>query len=164
LAQALAEGCGLPYVELDELYHQPGWVQKDRRSMAADVQELLGSTAEWVIDGNYNSSGGRQVRSIADMIVFLDLPRSLVMRRIVWRTLRRAALREELWNGNREPWTNLTSLAPDKNIIRFAWDNHARYSRRYHEQIQTGEWDHAEVVTLRSSDEVERWLETMIGS
>jgi hypothetical protein len=58
----------------------------------------------------------------------------------------------------------LTSLAPDKNIIRFAWDNHARYSRRYHEQIQSGEWDHAKVVTLRSSDAVERWLETMIGS
>ena len=43
----------------------------------------------------------------ADTVVWLDLPRSQVMRQIVSRTFRRVLTREELWNGNREPVENL---------------------------------------------------------
>jgi hypothetical protein len=43
----------------------------------------------------------------ADTVIWLDPPRRTVMRRVIWRTIRRVAGRAELWNGNRERWRNL---------------------------------------------------------
>ena len=55
----------------------------------------------WVVDGNYSV-----VRDLvwdrADTVVWLDLPRLVVVRRITTRSIRRVVWREELWNGNRE--------------------------------------------------------------
>lgn len=159
LARSVASRLGVPCFELDAFHHLPGWKQRSNDEMIQVVEAALAPIDGWVVDGNYNGSVGRAVRAEADLIVFLDLPRSLVMRRIVARTLRRAVTREVLWNGNREPWSNLVSLDPAKNIIRYAWDNHPRYHREYHERMADGQWDHAEVVTLRSASEVDRWLD-----
>ena len=105
LARSLAAGLGADFLELDSVNHQADWVPlptaEFRRRVAAVV-----AGERWVIDGNYST-----VRDIvwarADTVVWLDLPRRTVMRRIVWRTLRRVAGRAELWNGNRERWHNL---------------------------------------------------------
>ena len=62
----------------------------------------------WVVDGNYSA-----VRDLvwdrADTVVWLDLPRLVVVRRITTRSIRRVVRREELWNGNRERWRNLVT-------------------------------------------------------
>ena len=55
----------------------------------------------------------------------------LVLSRTIRRTLRRVATREELWNGNREPFSNLWSLDPQKSIIAWAATRHGVYRRRY---------------------------------
>ncbi len=72
----------------------------------------------WVVDGNYSV-----VRDVvwakADAVVWFDLPYVTVLARVVRRTVRRSLTREELWNGNREPFSNLWSLDPKKSII--AW-------------------------------------------
>jgi len=55
----------------------------------------------WVVDGNYGP-----VRDIvwkrATHLVWLDYERPVIMARVIRRTLLRAVLRTELWNGNRE--------------------------------------------------------------
>lgn len=81
-------------------------------------------------DGNYSV-----VQDIiwgrADTVIWLDLPRHRVMRRVIRRTLRRMATRAELWNGNRESWRNLFRLQPAESIIVWAWTQHRMYQRRY---------------------------------
>jgi adenylate kinase family enzyme len=129
LARRLAAVLRVPYVELDSIYHQPGWAP-----LAAD--EFLRAASEraaadrWVIDGNYSA-----VRAVvwarADTVVWLDPPRRTVMRQVTWRTVRRAVTRQELWNGNREPLGNLFRWAPDESIISWAWHRHAVYRTRY---------------------------------
>ena len=44
----------------------------------------------WVIDGNY-SAVQPLVWERADTVIWLDPPRRTVMRRIIWRTIRRAS-------------------------------------------------------------------------
>jgi len=123
LASQLADILGVPHLELDAVHHQPGWeplpTDEFRRVVAARA-----AAGGWVIDGNYG-----RVRDLiwarADTVVWLDLPKRTVMRRVVCRTLRRVALRRELWNGNRERWQNFFTWNPEQSVISWAWHKHA---------------------------------------
>jgi adenylate kinase family enzyme len=128
LARYLAEQLGTAHVELDSIYHQSGWRPLPEAQLTARVAEFAAGD-DWVIDGNYSA-----VRLIlwarADVVVWLDLPRLLVFRRLAWRTLRRGAMRTELWNGNRESLLNLFR-GGDANLLWWAWRQHGKYRRRY---------------------------------
>lgn len=129
LARALALRLDVVHVELDALFHQPGWTPLPDEAFRERVAETVDGLA-WVVDGNY---GVVQpiVWARADTVVWLDLPKTLVLRRIAVRTVRRVVRRERLWNDNREPLSNLTSLDPQRSIIAYAARQHAIYQERY---------------------------------
>jgi hypothetical protein len=66
--------------------------------------------------------------------------------------------REELWNGNREPWTNLYSLDPEKNIVLWAWTRFAGVTVKYETCMTDGSWSHAVVHRLQTRAEVTAFL------
>jgi thymidylate kinase len=157
LAQALAARLRFPHLELDGLFHQPNWTPLELERFRRAVEEFT-DQPRWVIDGNYS-----HVRDIvwsrADVIAFIDLPKSLVMYRIVKRTMRRLIRQEEMWNGNRESFRNVISLDPAKNIMLWSWTTHAKY----HEQVPRearANADHAQIVMLRTPREVDLFLES----
>jgi adenylate kinase family enzyme len=155
VGRAAAERLGVPYVELDAIRHQPRWVELPDDEFRARVREAVAGDG-WVVDGNYG-----EVRAItaerATHIVWLDLPRWLVMVQVVWRSFTRAALRKELWNGNREEFRNW--LDPT-HPIRWAWTTHARRRREYEEALRTDP-DPQRWVRLRSRREVNAWLASL---
>src|SRR6201996_2435689 len=55
VGRRLARDLGVPYVELDSIFHQPGWVPLPRDEFRRRVAELTAADG-WVIDGNYSSS------------------------------------------------------------------------------------------------------------
>ena len=122
LAQRISKVTGLPHVELDGVFHQPGWQPLADDVFAERVATVAAQDA-WVVCGNY-----RQVADLllarADTVVLYDLPRRVVMSRILRRTLRRALRREELWNGNKERWRNLFSTDPEVSVVAWAWTTH----------------------------------------
>jgi adenylate kinase family enzyme len=129
LAAALAEALGAPHLELDSVFHQPGWRPLDGELFRAQVAEFIAADS-WVVDGNY-SRVQDLVWQRADTIVWFDLPRRVVMRQLTGRTLRRMLTRAELWNGNAEDWRNLFRVDPEQSILRWAWTQHHRYRARY---------------------------------
>jgi adenylate kinase family enzyme len=147
-AGELGRRMGAPHLELDAVFHQPGWEELPAEEFRARV---AGFTAgdRWVVDGNY-SSVLDLVWQRADTVVWLDPPRHRVMRRVVWRTLRRVLSRAELWNGNREPWGNLFRVDPENSIIAWAWTRHhvvrARYARAQADPANA----HLKFIRLRS--------------
>jgi adenylate kinase family enzyme len=128
-AAALARRMGAPCLELDSVFHQPGWVPLGTAEFRARVASFAAGP-RWVVDGNY-SAVRDLVWSRADTVVWLDPPRARVIRQIVWRTLRRAMTRAELWNGNREPWGNFFRLDPERSVIVWSWTRHRVYRDRY---------------------------------
>lgn len=159
LARELAARLQLTHIELDALFHQPNWTPRDPDEFATDLrQRLEAAIGGWTVCGNYRSVTWPITVPAADTVVWLDLPRSLVMKRVVSRTLRRSLTREELWNGNREPLTNLYRWDPEKNIMRWSWTMHESYRRRYETAVSDGSWDHAVVHRLRSRAEVDDFL------
>ena len=157
MARELAVILGVPYLELDGLNHQPGWepLPKDefRRIVAARSAE-----DGWVIDGNY-STVQPLVWARADTVAWLDLPKSTVMRQVVWRTLRRVAGRQELWNGNRERWRNFFSWDPEQSVISWAWHKHDEYHARYTAAADDPANAHLRFVRLTSRHEISRFLD-----
>jgi adenylate kinase family enzyme len=128
----LAAARGLTYVELDALNHLSGWQERTPEALSVAVAEaLLAAPGGWVADGNYYGKIGPVVLDQADAVVWFDLPRRVVMKRVTIRSFSRVIRREELWNGNRERWRSLLSLRPEKSIIRWAWTAHASYRTRY---------------------------------
>lgn len=85
----------------------------------------------WVIDGNYSLAQTHILRRATDL-VWLDYPRSVVMRRVIGRSFHRAISGDELWpgTGNREQFSRW--LQKD-HPIRWAWDTFEARRARYGE-------------------------------
>jgi adenylate kinase family enzyme len=156
LAAALARAMGAPWLELDSVYHQAGWKPLPDEEFR---QRVLAAAAgeSWVIDGGYGV-----VRELvwgrADTVVWLDLPKRTVMRRIVGRTLRRVARRAELWNGNRERWRNLFTWDPQESVISWAWHKHGQHRERYAAAMADPANSHLTFVRLTSPAAVRRFV------
>jgi adenylate kinase family enzyme len=156
LGLALAQAIGAPFCELDSVFHQADWVPlpaEEFRSLVAAVA----AGERWVIDGNYSA-----VRPIvwarADTVVWLDLPKRTVMRRIIWRSFRRVAGRVELWNGNRERWRNLLAWDPEESVISWAWHTHGSQRSRFTAAMADPANRHLAFVRLTSPAAVRRFL------
>lgn len=151
LARQLGAALAVPHLELDSVFHQPGWQPLDRDSFRQRVEAFTTGRA-WVVDGNYGA-----VRDIvwarADTVIWLDPPRRRVMRRLIVRTLRRTVTRAELWNGNREPWTNLFRLNPQESIIVWAWTKDRVYRERYLAARADPAFGHLAFIRLRTPGE-----------
>ena len=161
MARALSRVLGLPLLELDSVFHQPGWRQKDDPAFRAEVAAFVERDA-WVVDGNYTSHGVAQVVwPRADTVLWLDPPRSTVMRRVIRRTLWRVLTREVLWNGNREAWSNLLSPKPENNIILWAWTRHGPTRQKFEAFITDGSWADLAVIRLRTAREARAFLDEL---
>jgi adenylate kinase family enzyme len=153
LGRELGGRLGVPFLELDSVFHQPNWTPLERDEFRRQVQSFIDEHPDgWVLDGNY-SAVRDLVWAHADTVVWLDLSRAAVMRRVVGRTLRRKITREELWNGNREPLSNFVSLRMEENIIIWSWKRHRVYRERYGAAATDPTWAHLDFIRVRDGDD-----------
>lgn len=150
LAAALAERLDLPWLELDGVFHQPGWTALPDAEFRRRVGDVVAGD-RWVVDGNY-SIVRDLVLARADTVVWLRVPRPVVMGQVLLRTSRRLLLRTELWNGNRESLRNVLSRDPERSIVLWAWRAHGRHDAEY-AALRDERW-----VVLRSRREVAAFL------
>ena len=156
-ARQLAQRLGRPHVELDALHWEPNWTEAPLDVFRARVIEALKDDA-WVVDGNYS-----KVRDIvwsrADTVVWLDYSLPVILWRLVWRTLRRSLLREELWSGNRESLR--MSLFSRESIVLWALQTYRRRRREYPVLLARPEYAHLTVLHLRSPRAARDWLSSI---
>lgn len=155
LARRLAQRLGVACVELDALHWGPNWSFPTIEGFRERVGKALAGDA-WVADGNYSA-----VRDIvwrrAELVVWLDYPLSLIVGRLLVRTVRRILTREELWNGNRE--TLRGAVFSRDSLLWWVGRQHRRRRRDYPLLFQQPEHAHLQVVRLRSPREGEEWME-----
>ncbi|MEO7260700.1 MAG: hypothetical protein ABI047_05505 [Jatrophihabitantaceae bacterium] len=89
---------GLPYTELDSLFHGPGWVP--RPELLDDVRTVVAGDS-WVSEWQYPDARPLLLAR-ADTLIWLDFRRRTVMHRVLRRSLRRALLRQRTFNDNTE--------------------------------------------------------------
>lgn len=152
LASTLASAWDLPYVELDSLYHGPGWVPREQ--FVDDVTAFV-ARDQWVTEWQY-SMIRPLIDARLDLMIWLDLPTHVVMRRVVRRTISRRIHRTVLWNGNVEPglWTVLTQ--PD-HVVRMSWKGRPKTAPRIAKLAQ--QYPDLTIVRLRSQAQVQAFVE-----
>jgi adenylate kinase family enzyme len=141
----------IPHIEIDALFHGPGWTPRD--TFESEVRRFSAGSC-WVTEWQYS-----RVRAIlaqrADLLIWLDLPRELVMRQVIRRTLHRRLSHQVLWNGNVEPplWTILRDR---DHIVRWAWSTHHKTATRMATLLE----EHPDLVVVRltSRNDVEAWF------
>jgi adenylate kinase family enzyme len=156
VARKLAAILGAPWLELDSVYHQAGWIPLPAEEFRRRVAAVAGGE-RWVMDGNY-STVRDLVWARADTVIWLDLRKRTVMRRIVWRTLRRVAGRAKLWNGNRERWGNLFTWDQHESVISWAWHTYGSRRERYAALLADPAYGHLRVIRLTSPRAARRFL------
>jgi adenylate kinase family enzyme len=147
----LAERTGLPLIHLDANYWKAGWVPTPKDEWARTVDGLL-ARDRWVMDGNY---GGTMERRLAacDTVVFLDLPRTLCLRRAVMRRIRfHRRARPDMTPGCNERLT--------WQFVRWIW-TYPRERRPGIVQRLAALRPDQRAVVLRSPAEVERFLQSL---
>jgi adenylate kinase family enzyme len=153
LARRVADVIGVPYVEMDSLFHGPGLTR--RPTFEADVDAFTAEAA-WVTD----SIGYADVIDLlwdrADTLVWLDYPRWLCEARVIRRSLARGLLRRRLWNGNRE---SLWRMATDpEHPVRWGWAHHDSKRRQVLTRQADPRWERLTVIHLPTPGDAERWL------
>ena len=145
LARALAAQLALSYIEMDALNWQTGWRDVSRTDPEEFVRRVAVAVADeaWVVDGNYGLVRDLVWRR-ATHLVWLDYDRSIIMWRVIRRSLVRAALRTQLWAGNRERWSHM--LRPS-HPIRWACNTWDRRRKDLEEGV--ARQDHAHLAVLR---------------
>jgi adenylate kinase family enzyme len=156
LARALAAQLALPYIEMDALNWQTGWRDLSRTDPEEFVRRVTLAIAAdtWVLDSAYGLVRDLVWRR-ATHLVWLDYDRSIIMCRVIRRSLVRAALRTELWAGNRERWSHM--LRPS-HPIRWAWNTWDRRRKDFEERVARQDCPHLAVLRLRRPREAEKLL------
>jgi adenylate kinase family enzyme len=153
LARAVAGRLAAPYLELDSIYHQPGWTPLPDDEFRARVA-VVTSSDDWVIDGNYGQVQPLILDRATD-VLWLDYSRAVVMSRVIRRSARRAFVDRELWNGNRESMRNWVDA---EHPIRWAWSNLQRKRDEYGVRFRAPEYAHLRVQRFQSPREASAWL------
>lgn len=143
-SRRLACAVGARHIELDAINWTPNWIDlnthapEDFRAKVASA--IMGE--HWICDGNYAAVRDLVLKR-ADRLVWLDPPKSTVMRQVISRSWVRAVRGDELWpgTGNRERFSRW--LKKD-HPIRWAYDTYEGRRQRY-EQL----FEDPELLTLR---------------
>lgn len=152
LATAVAERTGLPVVHLDVLYWKPGWMQPPPKEFAAAFDAAV-AEERWILDGNFLRDDEPDPRfGRADTVIFLDLPRSTCLWRVVKRRVQEARRpRRDLPDGCRE--------AIDFTFMLWVW----RYPQRSRPRVLAllDGLQGTAVHRLRSPADVRRYVESL---
>ncbi len=102
LGRKLSKELAIAQLDLDDLHFLPNWVEKENERFIEDVNVAVDSLNEWIVTGSYQTVLKDTLWQKASIIVWLDYPLNLILRRYFIRTARRVFLREQCCGENYE--------------------------------------------------------------
>lgn len=163
LAARLAEHLDLPMVELDALNWLPNWVGLNATDPERLLQRITAATAgdRWVVAGSYSEQSRQVIWPRVQTVIWLDLPRPLLLYRCLHRSWQRWRNQTLLWGTNYESfWQQLKVWEGENSLLWWVFTQHYRKRKQTLDYISDGTWNHAKVVRLDSVGAVARFLQT----
>ncbi|HEY0429631.1 MAG TPA: DNA topology modulation protein [Pyrinomonadaceae bacterium] len=147
-SRKLGEKTNLEVIHLDRLYWKPNWIEPEEDKWRETIRGVL-KRDSWVMDGNY--SGTLEMRAAAsDTIIFLDLPRTICLRRVLKRiTLSYGRTRADMAEGCNEKF--------DLEFLKWVWNYRTRTKPKVEALLESVEKEKT-IIRLKSAKEVENFL------
>jgi adenylate kinase family enzyme len=86
LARRLGETLGVDVIHLDSLYWRPGWEETPKSEWSRTIDNII-QKRSWIMDGNYSGTLEKRLEACS-VVIFLDLPRTTCLWRVVKRAFR----------------------------------------------------------------------------
>ncbi|MCC5827804.1 MAG: DNA topology modulation protein [Phycisphaeraceae bacterium] len=151
LATQIGQRLGLPVIHLDALFWHAGWKETAKDEWKQTVALQLQQDA-WVMDGNYGGTLDQRLAT-ADTVIFLDLPRSLCLFRILKRRV--------MYRGRTRP--DMAAGCPerlDMEFLKWIW-NYPRDNRpRLLDTLQAAP-PSTQIHVLQSKKDVSIFLDSL---
>ena len=150
LARLLSSRQGIPFIDLDELYWEPGWQEAPKAVFSARVRSAI-DAPRWVLAGNYLDVTAALAWPRLTTLIVLDLPLPLMLWRSFRRTLARGLSGSPCCNGNTE---SLLRLFHRDGVLRYLVRTWRARRKRYRQFGTLAELRHVRVVHLTRAGEV----------
>lgn len=148
LAKQLGEILNIEVFHLDKLYWQAGWVEPSEDDWEKKVAELLKKDS-WVMDGNFGGTMEMRLKA-CDTAIFLDLPRTICLYRILKRRLKYR-------NTNRPDMTEGCNEKVDLEFLGWIW-NYRKIKKPKVEKILQKFEQEKKIIRFKSPQEVEKFI------
>lgn len=155
LARRLSRALHLTDIELDALHWEANWTPAPMPVFRERIEKAMAESPGWVVHGNYNKVADLTVGR-AQMMIWLDYSKPLVLWRVIKRSISRILRGEELWAGNRESFRK--TFLSRESIIKWSWDTYAIRKKRYTELINSPESAHLTILRFRTPREAETFF------
>lgn len=158
VAQQLSKKLDIPYIQLDFLFWKPNWEQPTDEEFFSKIEKAI-DKPRWVLDGNYGRTNHLTWKD-ADTIIWIDFPFWLTFYQNFKRSLTRAIIRKELWEGtgNKESFFRMFSK---DSILIWLFKTYSSNISRYEARMVDSAYTHINFHRLRSKKEVASFLKKL---
>ncbi len=147
-ARRLGDVTGIEVIHLDKLYWQTGWVETPKDVWLNTVENLL-EKKSWILDGNFGGTVDLRIEA-CDTIVFLDLPKSVCLYRVVLRRIK-------FHNSNRPDMTVGCNEKIDLKFLGWIWNYRKQKQAEILEKLNRVKGQ-KNVYWLKSQKEIESFF------
>ena len=132
LSQVLSKCLALPVYEIDDFAWQPQWRMHNLDIIRGRVADIVSQDA-WILVGNYGSTQDISWPE-ADVVIWLDLPRHVLMKRVILRCLHRVVTQTPVCNGNYETFAG--SFLHKDSLVLWVWNHYHSIQQRYQNRLE----------------------------
>ena len=144
----MGEITGIEIIHLDQIYWLPDWNEPAKEEWRRKVAEVIKGKS-WILDGNFGGTMEMRLEA-CDTVIFLDLPRSVCLLRILKRRLTyRRTNRPDMAEGCHEKI--------DLEFLGWIWNFASTTKPKIEERLQNIEHEKM-VIRLKSAREVESFI------
>ncbi len=148
LAVALGRITGLPVFHMDQIHYKPGWIEQPRDAKIAAALAIEAGD-KWIFEGGLSATYANRCAR-ADTVIWLDLPVTLRLRRIVKRRVQ--------YRGQTRP--ALPADCPERLNAEFlTYIVHTRQSAREMIASAIAAAPHLAVHHIRTAKGADTWLD-----
>lgn len=152
----LQKKLNLPLYHLDRFCWKPHWEKVPTEEFYAAHTELC-ARDEWIIEGSYIKILKERV-SAADVIVFLDIPRSVCL----WRVLKRSIVHwGDVIPGNPEGCKQRILSLKFFDFLHWVWSFNGRYKQMITQVLDEASQQGKQVYILRTAHDCDTFLTTI---
>jgi len=151
LAKRLSKILRIKSYDLDDFYWQKKFTKKRKPEEVEKLVKKITRGKAWIIEGVYSSCVTCSLEK-ADLLIWLDYPRRI----IIWRLLKRQIKKRE-------------KLRSTIDFLHYAWDYYRKPTHKHHERNESTGYKHkmivenypAEIVHITSNKELEHFVKNL---